>query len=433
VREFDLQLPRHHGTTLRHLRIRLPERFNIGRRLQRTGLAGYEPHTLACCLAALDVAPPGTFFDVGANVGVFSWLVAAATDRAVTAFEPVPWLLDGVRSVASANALEIRCEAIALSSSSGPATFYVSAKSDCSNSLREGFRKASETLDVAVDTLDEYVERTALRPALLKIDTESTEPDVLSGGHGCIRHHKPWIVCEVLAGRTEAELMKVLASLEYAWYQITDDDRWPERSIITGDRSYRFVNWLFVPGRLDEGFWSALANRREQLRYCTPEPGLVRVDVEANDLTTLGKESSVAGWTSTASAGNRTRATLDGLELVAKMNKGERYFVFNGRGQPRFDEPPPEDGAWSMTPGKTYELRVRLHRKNGSMPLQMWVLEYGDQEPLAHHKIRMAKGENRLRFVADGQSRRARVVFRVSGRGRVVVEDLATYEVHGAE
>ena len=67
------------------------------------------------------------------------------------------------------------------------------------------------------------------------------------------------------------------------------------------------------------------------------------------------------------------------------------------------------------------------------MPLQFWVLEYGDQALLAEHKIRMGKGENRLRFTADSRSRRARIVVRVSGSGRAVLEDLATYELQGVD
>jgi FkbM family methyltransferase len=433
VREFDVHLPQREGAGLDPLRIRLPDNFNVPRRLQRTGLAGYEPHTLACCLAALDCAPPGGFFDIGANVGVFSWMVAAATDRAVTAFEPVPWLLDGVKTVAADNQLDIHCEAIALSSTSGVGSFYISAKSDCSNSLREGFRQTSETLQVELETLDAYVERTGRCPAVLKVDTEATEPDVISGGMETIRDHKPWIVCEVLAGRTEEALMDVVSRLNYTAYQITDEQRWHERSTIEGDHSYRFVNWLFVAGPLDDRFWSAIDLRREQIRRCTPQAGLVRVDSAANDLANFGKEATSAGWTCSASAPNRARSTGAGIELFAELPAGARYFALNGRGQPSFDRPPPASGAWSTTPGALYEVRVRLRREGAGMPLQLWVLEYGDQELLAEHKIRMGKGENRLRFTADSRSRLARLVVRVSGRGHAVLEDLATYEVQSVD
>lgn len=429
MREFDLLLPHAGEASVDPLRICLPKDFNVPKRLQRSGLAGYEPYTLACCLAALDVAPSGEFFDIGANVGVFSWMVAATTGRQVTAFEPVPWLLDGAKSVAADNHLDINCEAIALSCSSGSGTFYISARSDCSNSLREGFRQASETLEVELETLDAYVERTGRYPAVLKVDTESTEPDVLAGGSEFIREHQPWIVCEVLAGRTETPLMDLMSSLNYVSYQITDETRWPERATIEGDRTYRFVNWLFVAEPLDDRFWSALDTRREQLRSCTPETGLVRIDSAANDLANFGAESTKAGWICAAAAPNRARSTGAGIELLAQLPAGARYFVFNGRGQPSFDEPPPAEGAWDTLPGVTYELRVRLHRKGGRMPLQLWVLEYDDQERLAEHKIRMGKGENRIRFSAHDRSRRARVVVRVSGSGQVVLEDLATYEL----
>lgn len=433
MREFDVQLPQPEGGSVDPLRIRLPENFNVPRRLQRTGLAGYEPHTLACCLAALDLAPPGEFFDIGANVGVFSWMVAAVTNRAVTAFEPVPWLLDGARSVAADNRLDINCEAIALSSTSGIGTFYISAKSDCSNSLREGFRQTSETLQVELETLDSYVARTGRRPAVLKIDTESTEPDVIAGGMESVRQYQPWIVCEVLAKRTEQALMDVVSRLGFTAYQITDDKRWDERPVIEGDRSYRFVNWLFVARPLDEQFWSALEIRREQVRRCTPHAGLVRVDSAANDLANFGRASTVAGWTCSATAPNRSRPTGVGIELFAELPAGARYFAFNGRGQPAFDRPPPAEGAWHTTPGATYEVRVRLRRDGTGMPMQFWVLEYSEEERLAEHRIRMRKGENRIRFTADSRSRCARLVVRVSGRGHAVLEDLATYEVQRIE
>ena len=62
----------------------------------------------------------------------------------------------------------------------------------------------------------------------------------------------------------------------------------------------------------------------------------------------------MAGWICTASAPNRARSTGTGIELLAELPAEARYFVFNGRGQPGFDEPPPAEGVWSTAPGATY-------------------------------------------------------------------------------
>ena len=64
----------------------------VQRALRREGLAAYEPPTVAAILAVMELQEPGfTFFDVGANVGLYSSLCAAMFDSGrVVAFEPTP-------------------------------------------------------------------------------------------------------------------------------------------------------------------------------------------------------------------------------------------------------------------------------------------------------------------------------------------------------
>ena len=78
---------------------------------------------------------------------------------------------------------------------------------------------------------------------LVKIDTESTEPTVLRGLTTCLERHHPDIVCEVLVGRTEAQLMEVLAPLGYRFWSITSNGL-ERRENIVADR--RFLNYLFT-------------------------------------------------------------------------------------------------------------------------------------------------------------------------------------------
>lgn len=278
-----------------------------------------------------------------------------------------------------------------------------------------------------MESLDAYVERTRTWPAILKIDTESTEPDVISGAVGYLARRRPWIICEVLASRTEEALMEAMRPLGYSWYQITDGDRWNEQLEIEGDRSYKFVNWLFAPEPLDAKFWGCLARRRAQLRRCTPERGYVRAESYVDGFEAFGNEAS-GSWMSTATGSNSANLVNDGLNLVSELADDGRWFVFTGREQPAFDRPPALDTAWRLAPEQTYQVRVNLKRGGVGMPMQMWVLEYDESSQIAKHSIRMGEGENRLVFSTSSRASSGRLVFRVAGSGRARLEHLRTYE-----
>lgn len=249
--------------------IEAEEHFYVPKCLHRTGLAGYEPETLACFLATI-AQQGGPVFDVGANIGVFSLVAAGLTNTEVIAFEPTPALAAVARDVAAANDLRFTLEEIALGAESGTATFHLSDITDSSNSLLDGFRPSATSIEVVVDSLDDYVARTGTIPRVLKIDTEATEPDVLRGGLATIQEHRPWIVCEVLARRTETRLEEVLVPLGYTWYQLTSELPLVPRRELFGDRAYRFNNWLFAPEKPDQEFWERMGGWREALRACVP-------------------------------------------------------------------------------------------------------------------------------------------------------------------
>lgn len=250
-----------------------PRDLIVPRMLAAEGLVGYEHESLACFLAAMDIAGPGAVFDIGANVGVYAAVASALTKREVRAFEPSPSLVAAARRFALDNNLNFTTESLALGAENGVATFYLSDKTDSSNSLAAGFRKSSMQIEVQVETLDSYVARTGMVPAVMKVDTESTEPDVLTGAAKTIAEHRPWILCEVLAGRVETRLTEVLAPFGYHWYHVTDEIPYQETDHIVGDGTYRNLNWLFAPERPDEGFWAALRERSAALVDCTGERG----------------------------------------------------------------------------------------------------------------------------------------------------------------
>jgi FkbM family methyltransferase len=249
-----------------------PTQLLVPRRLESDGLAGYEPHAMECFLVLLDAAGPGAVIDVGANVGLYALLAAACSDRDVRAFEPTPDLAAVARAAADRNHLPVVVEELALGREPGTATLFLSDSSDSSNSLAEGYRRSSARLDVPVDTLDAYCARTGVVPAVLKVDTETTEPDVLAGAAATIARHRPWILCEVLHGRRPGELAEVLAPHGYTWYHLCGDAGQTPVTTLDGDPHHVHLMYLLAPEPVDADFWARTAAWRAALEENRPEP-----------------------------------------------------------------------------------------------------------------------------------------------------------------
>jgi len=269
IRSFILSMPGKGSRTSSQLTVRLPAGLYVPRLLQDTGLAGFEPSTLACWLTILKLPGPGAAVDVGANVGIYSWLAAAFSERHVVAFEPVPELANALNDVAVENDLQITIEQTALSNQDGRAVLYLSDATDSSNSLVPGFRPSSASLDVTTLRLDTYCSETGVSPHVLKIDTETNEPDVLAGSIQTISTLRPWMIVEVLAGRTEERLTDLLAPFDYYWYPIDENLPLAAASEIVGDPTHSNTNWLFAPTKPQRRFWKRMAKMLKDLQSCT--------------------------------------------------------------------------------------------------------------------------------------------------------------------
>ena len=223
----------------------------IATRLYWDGIDGYEPDTFRVFVRLL--VGSRVFLDIGANTGIFA-LYAAMNDpmRRVHAFEPLPEVAECLRRTAAINGLNnLWVESAAVGDHNGEATLYVPERADSSfptdASTRPGFRDHTRTIVTPAVTLDSFVADRRLEGVdLIKIDTESTEPLVLTGGRELLRREKPLVICEVLHGRTEREIEAVLRGLSYRFYWMTDAGL-VEKASIEGDRTYKYLNYLFVP------------------------------------------------------------------------------------------------------------------------------------------------------------------------------------------
>lgn len=253
---------------VRLVRLKAPQVLSVPRRLQLDGLAGYEPETLACFLAVCDIASDGPVWDVGANVGVYALLAALATTREIVAFEPTKQTATVARRWLRRNTPTAQVHRMALGEQDGVVTLFLSTSSDSSNSTAAGFRESQRSVEVPQRSIDSLLAEGMTPPAVLKLDTETTEPGILAGATECIAQHRPWILCEALPGRSEEQLMAQMRPHGYTWHLIAEETPFPARERIEGDPS--LYMWLFAPAPIPDRLWQRIAEWRRTLSECTP-------------------------------------------------------------------------------------------------------------------------------------------------------------------
>lgn len=246
----------------------------VQRGLRRTGLSGFAPTCTALLTAFARQRPGFTFFDVGANVGIYSSLCSVLFEPAtVVAFEPTPSTAAVTRQIAAANGLDVVVEQTAVASAPGTATLQLSATSDASNSLREGFKRSVGTIDVPVTSIDRYVSETGTAPSVMKVDVESLEAEVVTGAAATIREHRPLLVVEV-SYRSErdygAELDQLMDEFDYCYYRLVESPTWKPREKIRSTPKSPHRDWLLAPQELDDGFVREYQVWAEALSRCTP-------------------------------------------------------------------------------------------------------------------------------------------------------------------
>jgi FkbM family methyltransferase len=172
----------------------------------------------------------GWFFDVGANVGLYTWEVReACPSRNILAFEPDPEnikLLEKTLGKANLKNLEI-CQ-IALSNQAGEASFFQDTLTSATGCVGENdkpwieqyLNSSSNEIRVKTETIDSIV-KDDKTPSLIKIDVEGHEVEVLQGGRNTLIEAKPLLIIESFPPK----LQTVLSLLHEIGYRSLDADR----------------------------------------------------------------------------------------------------------------------------------------------------------------------------------------------------------------
>ncbi len=190
------------------------------------------------------------YVDVGTNRGqVLAEAVRIAPSVRHVAFEPIPQLAEAVERAFPA----VECRRLALSGAPGEAEFCHFRGMDGWSGLRRNpeindERGRPEYIQVRVSTLD--AELAELAPAVIKIDVEGAETQVLQGGLQTLARVRPLIIFEHVAaaaslyGGSSGELWDLVTAAGYRVFAVTGEGPY-EREAFAAARTV--VNWLGVP------------------------------------------------------------------------------------------------------------------------------------------------------------------------------------------
>jgi FkbM family methyltransferase len=227
------------------------------------GIEGWEPET-AKTLAM--VAPRcSTVFDIGANTGYHSLLVAAvSSSTTVHAFEPVSPVFDQLARNVKLNRLgNIVLHEQALSDVSGRVRIHIPRQHGVlplqASLLPYVGHDGIEEQDIEVTTVDSVVEEHHIpRVDLLKLDVEGAEHLVIAGAGSTLRRDRPLVICEVLSDTPGvAEVQEALRHHDYSFFLFTKFGL--ERTMALKPHPQgRALNYLCAhPDRLEEAFGRA--------------------------------------------------------------------------------------------------------------------------------------------------------------------------------
>lgn len=204
-------------------------------------LGTYEP----ALLEAIEhfVRPNLTVYDVGANIGYVSLVLAKAVGPSgqVVAFEPLPANLVRLRANMALNPEGSRVQVVgaAVGAQAAEAAFMVH-KSGGMGKLQAAKGRQAEyegSIPVEVIALDEWTkDHRKAAPRLIKIDVEGGEAAVLEGLTSTLKNDQPTILIELHGPEATSAVQNILASAGYALHAAGDG--YPRLGEISGWKTY---------------------------------------------------------------------------------------------------------------------------------------------------------------------------------------------------
>jgi FkbM family methyltransferase len=181
-------------------------------------------------LAALPDSEGGAFWDIGANIGIYSWSCAQTRpDFRIVSFEPDTKNLECLRRTSAVWKLSrhdvVPC---AVADTVGRTTFFTDEVSRATGSLEPASSTFNAThygavprgVEIETVTIDSLIAEGFEPPLIVKIDVEGAELRVLQGGRRLLSERRPILLLEIFGDRVQT-----FAILEEFGYVCFDSDR----------------------------------------------------------------------------------------------------------------------------------------------------------------------------------------------------------------
>lgn len=213
-------------------------------------------------LVCANLSDDSVFFDIGANVGLYSLSVAYRIRGVrIHAFEPVPDTLLGFKDNLSRNGLDGRVILNQLAVGETEGQVYITSDHDCSNYLIHSDSDENK-IEVGCTRLDKYVRDNSIqRVDVVKIDVEGREFSVLRGAEESLKRFRPIVIVELLEAPSDffdrkvepfRETINLMVSLGYEYYVIDDkNDLVHMRRMQEAFFSKSYHNYLFYHGKVN--------------------------------------------------------------------------------------------------------------------------------------------------------------------------------------
>jgi len=174
---------------------RLRVKRRLGGRLHYVlGLAEFDDMAFVAHLLRRDEV----FVDVGANIGAYTVMAAAAAGTRCVAFEPSDKAYRYLRHNITLNRLEPQVDAEQLAVGAAPGKLTLTAgMGEVNHVLRAG--ESAESFQTDMTSLDSFFAGRA-PPALIKVDVEGFETEVIHGAGGLLKDRVPLALLLEAAG-----------------------------------------------------------------------------------------------------------------------------------------------------------------------------------------------------------------------------------------
>jgi len=183
-------------------------------------------------LVSANLPDSSVFFDIGANVGLYSLSIAhQGRGVEIHAFEPVPDTVLDFKDNLSRNGLDDRIILNQLAVADADGLVYITSDYHSSNYLTDP-ESTQNKLEVRCTKVDTYVrDKCIQRIDFLKVDVEGKELSVLKGAEESLKRFRPIVLAEIFESpsdffdrKTEdfREIINFMLNLGYKYYVIDD-------------------------------------------------------------------------------------------------------------------------------------------------------------------------------------------------------------------